>query len=100
MPRLNGLEAAALIRRQSPGSEILLDSQHDAAQMLPSALRVGARGFFSKSEVARNLLSTIESIVEPPPSPQAVANDAELHAEPAFLTGGGETGAVMRSMQW
>src|SRR5262249_30723841 len=71
-----------------------------AAQMLPSALRVGARGFVSKSEVARNLLSTIESIVEPAASPQAVANDAELHALPAFLTGGGETGAVMRSMQW
>src|SRR5215469_6471609 len=57
MPRLNGLEAAALIRRQSPGSEILIVSQHDPAQMLPSALKVGARGFVSKSEVARNLLS-------------------------------------------
>src|SRR5215472_3723272 len=45
MPRLNGLEAAALIRRKSPGSEILIVSQHDPAQMLPSVLKVGARGF-------------------------------------------------------
>jgi PAS domain S-box-containing protein len=65
MPRLNGLEAARIIRRESPGSEILIVSQHTPAEMLPSALKVGARGFVSKSELACNLLSTIESIVTP-----------------------------------
>ena len=64
MPRLGGLEAAAVIRRESPASEIVIVSQHDPAEMLPSALEAGARGFVSKSDIASNLLSTIESIVE------------------------------------
>jgi signal transduction histidine kinase/CheY-like chemotaxis protein len=65
MPRLSGLDAAALIRRESPTSEIVIVSQHDPAEMLPSALKAGARGFVSKSDIASNLLSTIESIVGP-----------------------------------
>ena len=63
MPRVNGLEAARIIRQESPGSEILIVSQHTPAEMLPSALKVGARAFVSKAELACNLLSTIESIV-------------------------------------
>jgi signal transduction histidine kinase len=78
MPRLSGLEAAALIRRESPTSEILIVSQHDPAEMLPSALKAGARGFVSKSDIASNLLSTIESIVGPARG-AAAANDAEPH---------------------
>jgi len=77
MPRLSGLEAAALIRRESPTSEILIVSQHDPAEMLPSALKAGARGFVSKSDIASNLLSTIESIVGP--ARRAAANGAEPH---------------------
>ena len=65
MPRLTGLEAAPLIRRESPTSEIVIVSQHDAAEMLPSALEAGARGFVSKSDIGSNLLSVIESIVQP-----------------------------------
>ena len=75
MPRLSGLEAATLIRRESPASEIVIVSQHDPAEMMPSVLKVGARGFVSKSELASNLLSTIESIVEPARN-GAAANDA------------------------
>jgi PAS domain S-box-containing protein len=65
MPRLSGLEAAPAIRRESPSSEIVIVSQHDPAEMLPSALKAGARSFVSKADVASHLLSTIESIVHP-----------------------------------
>ena len=80
MPRLNGLEAAPLIRRESPGSEILIVSQHDPAEMLPSALKAGARGFVSKSDIGSNLLSTIESIVQPAARRPVAGNRAEPHA--------------------
>ena len=66
MPRLSGLDAAPAIRRESPTSEIVIVSQHDPAEMLPSALKAGARGFVSKSDIGSTLLSTIESIVAPP----------------------------------
>jgi signal transduction histidine kinase/CheY-like chemotaxis protein len=66
MPRLNGLEAACAIRRESPASNIVIVSQHDPAEMLPSALQAGACGYVSKSDLGSNLLSTIEAIVEAP----------------------------------
>jgi len=87
MPRLGGLEAAAVIRRESPASEIVIVSQHDPAEMLPSALEAGARGFVSKSDIASNLLSTIESIVDPARRTGA-ANGAERTRErPSVLPG-------------
>jgi PAS domain S-box-containing protein len=82
MPRMNGLQAAPVIRRESPVSQIVIVSQHDPAQMLPSALKVGARGFVSKSDIGSNLLSTIESIVETAPRPVA-ANRADAQAAAA-----------------
>ena len=99
MPRLNGLEAAAIIKRESPASEILIVSQHAPAEILPSALKVGARGFVSKSEVARNLLSTIESIVAPAPQLAPGVNGGEP-APAAFLAGDTETAAIIRSVNW
>ena len=68
MPRLNGLQAALAIRRESPASNIVIVSQHDPAEMLPSALEAGACGYVSKSDIGSNLLSTIESIVAAPRS--------------------------------
>jgi signal transduction histidine kinase/FixJ family two-component response regulator len=79
MPRLSGLEAAPHIRRESPASEIVIVSQHDPVEMLPSALKAGARGFVSKSDIAGNLLSTIESIVGVAP-PAGPANGAAASA--------------------
>ena len=73
MPRLTGLEAAPIIRRESPASHIVIVSQHDPAEMLPSALKAGACGFVSKSDVGSNLLSTIESIVQMPAAEETLA---------------------------
>ena len=86
MPRLSGLQAAALIRRESPASEIVIVSQHDPAEMLPSALEAGARGYVSKSEVGSNLLSLIESIVQPA-SPRANENGATTQVAAAARRG-------------
>jgi signal transduction histidine kinase len=76
MPHLGGLEAAPLICRQSPASQIVIVSQHDPAEMLPSALEAGACGFVSKSDLGSTLLSLIESLVQPA-SPRADENHTE-----------------------
>jgi DNA-binding NarL/FixJ family response regulator len=62
MPRMNGLEACRLIRRQSPGLEILFVTQHDSPQMMREALDVGARGYVVKSNAARDLLAAVEAV--------------------------------------
>lgn len=62
MPRMNGLEACRLLRRQSPHLEILFVTQHDSPQMMREALDVGARGYVVKSNAARDLLEAVEAV--------------------------------------
>src|SRR4030081_2745029 len=63
MPHLNGLDAARVIRKEVPHSKILMVSQHDAAYMSQRALEVGARGYVAKSELSRQLLAAVESVI-------------------------------------
>src|SRR5258706_8245880 len=62
MPRMNGLEACRLLRRQSPQLEILFVTQHDSPQMMREALDAGARGYFVKSNAARDLLAAADVV--------------------------------------
>lgn len=62
MPELNGLDAARLIHKESPRTEILIVSQHEPEEMSPRAIEAGARGYVSKSEVASELLEALEAI--------------------------------------
>src|SRR5882762_7632069 len=71
MPHLNGLDAARVIRKEVPQTKILMVSQHDAAYMSQRALEVGARGYVAKSELSRQLLAAVESVIhdrQPPGS--------------------------------
>jgi DNA-binding NarL/FixJ family response regulator len=62
MPKMNGLEACRLLRKQTPGLEILFVTQHDSPQMMREALEAGARGYVVKSNAARDLLEAVEAV--------------------------------------
>jgi len=62
MPRLNGLEAASLIRSNLPECEIVLMTQHEAKEMARQALNAGARGYVIKSSMARDLIAAVERV--------------------------------------
>src|ERR1700747_3880628 len=62
MPRMNGLEACRLLRRQSPALEILFVTQNDSPQMMRETLEAGARGYVVKSNAARDLLAAVEAV--------------------------------------
>jgi DNA-binding NarL/FixJ family response regulator len=62
MPRLNGLEAARVIRREAPRTVILILSQHETEEMSASALEAGAQGYVSKSDVAGTLFRSMEEL--------------------------------------
>lgn len=62
MPRMNGLEACRVLRRQAPELEILFVTQHDSPQMMREALDAGARGYVVKSNAARDLLAAVEAV--------------------------------------
>ena len=61
MPRMGGLEACRLIRKNTPQCEILIVTQHDSIQMMREADAAGARGYVVKSNIARDLIKAVEA---------------------------------------
>src|SRR5712692_8542925 len=85
MPYLNGLEAARVIRKEVPQSEILILSQYEATEMRPAALQAGAREYITKSDVARDLLTAVESVTQhliASGSTQRIQRSAPTNGEP------------------
>ena len=63
MPKLNGLEATRIIRREVWESRILIISQNDPAIVRRQALEVSAHGFIEKSSIQRDLIAAVECIL-------------------------------------
>jgi DNA-binding NarL/FixJ family response regulator len=64
MPKLNGLEAARRIRRLSPQSKIIIASLESSDDVVQEALRLGARGYVVKAQIANHLLAAIEAVLQ------------------------------------
>src|SRR5580698_10475805 len=62
MPKMSGLEACRLIRKRTPGAEILFVTQHDSPHMMREAGEAGARGYVVKSNASRDLLAAVEAV--------------------------------------
>lgn len=60
MPGMNGLEAARMIRKVSPDSEVLILTMHESEQIVREVLRAGARGYVLKSDAGRDLVRAVE----------------------------------------
>ena len=64
LPKLNGIEAARIIRDISPTSKILVVSENRAWDLAQEALRVGASGYVAKSGAASELVPAIRAVLE------------------------------------
>jgi DNA-binding NarL/FixJ family response regulator len=64
LPKLNGIEAARIIRDISPTSKILIVSENRAWDLAQEALRVGASGYVAKSGAASELVPAIRAVLE------------------------------------
>jgi len=62
MPRMNGLDATRIIRRELPECAIVIVSQNEAAIVRQQALEVSASGHVGKMELPRELISTLDAI--------------------------------------
>lgn len=62
MPRLNGLDAAALIARESPDTQIIILSMHTAENYVLEALRVGAVGYVVKDAAVDELERALRAV--------------------------------------
>jgi len=64
MPRMNGLDATRVLRREIPQLDVILVSQNDPKIVAYQAAEVGARAYCSKSDLGRDLLPIIERTLE------------------------------------
>jgi len=67
MPKMSGLEACRLIRKNTPASEVLIVTQHDSPQMMREAGAAGARGYVVKSNIGRDLIRAVQATSEHQP---------------------------------
>lgn len=62
MPRLNGIAAAAQIRKISPKSAILFVSVETSPEFVEAALEAGAKAYVAKAEAGSKLLGVIDGL--------------------------------------
>ncbi len=63
MPRMNGLEATRILRRDLPETKVVIISQNDPAVARRQAKEVDAAAYISKSDLSRDLLPTLSSFL-------------------------------------
>ncbi len=64
MPLLNGIDAAAQIKKHLPTVKLLFVTMHDSPAYLVSALQAGASGYVLKSAASEELLEAIDSALK------------------------------------
>jgi len=64
MPRMQGIEATRIIRREVPESDVIIVSQNDFGLVHKAAAEAGATGFVDKSRLPQDLLKTIEALAK------------------------------------
>jgi DNA-binding NarL/FixJ family response regulator len=62
MPNLNGIEAARIIHKNFPASEILMVSEHEFLGPAKAALDAGACAYITRLQMAQYLMPAIEAV--------------------------------------
>ena len=62
LPQINGLQAAPLIKKFAPRSELLFVTLHDNPLFVREAFAVGARGFLVKTDVPSSLREAVQAV--------------------------------------
>ena len=64
MPVMNGFEAAAHIKKDLPGTAIVILSNNIDKGFLEIAQKIGVRAYVAKSKMAQCLVNTVEAAVQ------------------------------------
>jgi len=62
MPRMNGVEAMRILRREVPDSRILVLTMHDNKEYISQVIQLGARGYVLKDTSPTELVRCIELV--------------------------------------
>ncbi len=61
MPELNGLDATRVIKRETPGTEVLVFTGIENEQLVHNVFEAGARSYILKTGMSQHLISAIEA---------------------------------------
>src|SRR4051794_17356006 len=64
MPEVNGLELVEQIRERFPLVPVILMTAHGSEELAVKALKSGAASYVPKRELAKDLLETLEAVIE------------------------------------
>ncbi len=62
MPVMGGLEATRRIQKECPNAKVLVLTQHEDSEYILSMIKVGAKGYISKTATASELVSAIRTV--------------------------------------
>jgi DNA-binding NarL/FixJ family response regulator len=62
MPGMSGVEAARLIRQNSPATSILVLTMHKDAIYVRESLRAGAKGYLLKDSIDKDLIDAVRAV--------------------------------------
>ena len=62
LPVINGIEATRQIRKEAPGTEVMIFTLHDRESEIRDALYAGARGYVLKSEADEQIVQAVEAL--------------------------------------
>lgn len=100
MPRMDGLEAARIIRREMAHCKVIIVTQNHATIAREQARNVDAKGAITKSDLTRDLFSTIERVLgRANPQTQNDPGDAGTTTE-GWLRGGGALARLVQEFDW
>ncbi len=100
MPRMDGLEATRIIRRELPECNVIIVTQNHETIARQQAAAVDARGSVTKSELTRELRPAIERLFAIPTS-EAVERPGEKAAiTEGWVRGGGALSRLVSEFNW
>jgi CheY-like chemotaxis protein len=100
MPRMNGLDATRIIRRDLPESKVVIISQNDPAIARRQAEEVDAAAYVAKSDLPRLLLSTVSKLLSEVDHKNGNGSHLAPTPAPDWLAGGGVLGQLIRKHDW
>jgi signal transduction histidine kinase len=100
MPRMDGLEATRIIRRELPDCNVIIVTQNHETIARRQAAAVDAKGSVTKSEFTQELPITIKRLFENPVSEAVEVTGAGTAPTPGWVGGGGALGQLVREFDW
>jgi PAS domain S-box-containing protein len=100
MPRMDGLEATRIIRRELPEINVIIVTQNHETIARQQAAAVDAKGAVTKSELTRDLRPAIEKLFAIPNLETTHAPVEEFAHTEGWMRGGGALGRLVREFDW